>query len=79
MTYLQLTKLADTYYDVWTSDGIDAFHADPNEVAAWLKRKDLRTESDAALDDLTDDEIERIAVIIADKVMEKRKSNETVL
>lgn len=79
MTYLQLTKLADTYFDVWTSDGIDTFHADPNEVAEWLKRTDLRTESDAALDDLTDDEIERIATMIADKVVEKRKSNETLL
>lgn len=70
MTYLQLTKLADVYCDVWTSDGIDAFHADRNEVAAWLKRTDLRTESDAALDALTNDEIDRVADMIAEKVAE---------
>lgn len=74
MTYLQLTKLADTYYDVWTSDGIDAFHADPNEVAAWLKRTDLRTESDAALTDLTNEEIARVADMIAEKVAENLKT-----
>lgn len=79
MTYLHLTKLADTYFDVWTSDGIDAFHADSNEVAAWLKRTDLRTESDAALDDLADDEIERIADMIADKVKENLKPTYYIL
>lgn len=74
MTYLQLTKLANTYYDIWTSDGIDTFHADPNEVAAWLKRTDLRTESDAALTDMTDEEIDRIADMIADMVKENQKT-----
>lgn len=73
MTYLQLSKIADTYYDVWTSDGIDAFHADRDEISAWLRRADLRTESDAVLADLTDVEIGVIADMIADKVEEEMK------
>lgn len=72
-SYLQLTKIAKVYYDVWTSDGIDAFHADSNEVSAWLKNKDLRTADDSALDDLTEDEIDRVASMIADMVEEKMK------
>ena len=69
MTYIQLTKLANAYYDIWTSDGIDDFHADRDEISAWLNRKDLRTESDTALDDLSDDELKRIADMISDKVI----------
>ena len=74
MTYLQLTKLADAYYDVWTSDGIDAFHANRDEIANWLRRTDLRTESDAALTDLTNEEIDRVADMIAEKVAENLKT-----
>lgn len=66
MKYLQ--NLADRYYDVWTCDGIDAFHADVQEIAAWLKRDDLYTEADADLAALADDEIEKVASIIAEKV-----------
>jgi len=67
-SYLQLTNLASAYYDIWTSDGIDDFHADADEIAAWLKREDLRTSKDADLDDLTHDETEKIASMIADMV-----------
>lgn len=74
MTYLQLTKLANTYYDIWTSDGIDTFHADRDEISAWLKREDLRTESDTALADLTDEEIDRIADMISHMVKENPKT-----
>lgn len=73
-SYIQLTKLADTYYDFWTSDGIDSFHADPENVSAWLKNDDIRTDADASLDDLTDDEIDTIADMIADMVADKMKS-----
>ena len=72
-SYIQLANIANTYYDIWTSDGIDAFHADADNIAAWLKREDLRTDADTALDDLTDDEIEKIASMIADMVDEKMK------
>ena len=65
-SYIQLANLANTYYDIWTEDGIDAFHADADEIAAWLKREDLRTDADAELDDLTDDEIDKVASMIAD-------------
>jgi hypothetical protein len=67
-SYIQLANIANTYYDIWTEDGIDTFHADADEIAAWLKREDLRTDADAELSDLTDDEIERIASMIADMV-----------
>lgn len=67
---IQLTRIASAYYDIWTSDGIDSFHADPENIAAWLKREDLRTDADAAIEDLTDDEIETIADMIAEKAEE---------
>jgi hypothetical protein len=67
-SYIQLANIANNYYDIWTEDGIDTFHADADEIAAWLKREDLRTDADAELSDLTDDEIERIASMIADMV-----------
>lgn len=67
MKYLE--NLAERYFEPWTSDGIDAFHADVREITAWLKREDLRTEADAILDELTDDEIEKIASIISEKVL----------
>lgn len=67
-SYIQLANIANKYYDIWTEDGIDAFHADADEIAAWLKREDLRTDADTELDDLTVDEIERIASMIADMV-----------
>lgn len=67
-SYIQLAKIANVYYDIWTSDGIDAFHADAHEIEAWLKREDLRTNSDADLEDLTDDEIVTVADMIAEKV-----------
>lgn len=70
MKYLE--KLAERYYDAWTSDGIDAFHADVQEITAWLKRKDLYTATDEDLAALTDDEIEKIAAIISEMV---RKEN----
>lgn len=73
-SYIQLTKLADTYYDFWTSDGIDSFHADPENVSAWLKNDDIRTDADDSLDDLTDDEIDTIADMIADMVADKMKA-----
>lgn len=65
-SYLQLTKIASAYYDAWTSDGLNAFHTDPAEVSAWLKNKDLRTDADTELADLTDDEIVKVASMIAD-------------
>ena len=67
-SYLQLTNLASAYYDAWTSDGIDDFHADADEIAAWLKREDLRASEDADLELLTNDEIATIADMIADMV-----------
>lgn len=66
MTYLQ--RLADRYYDAWTTDGVDEWHTDVTEITAWLKREDLYTSSDADLADLTDDEIDTIASLISDKV-----------
>ena len=65
-SYIQLAQIANNYYDVWTSDSIDAFHADADGIAAWLKREDLRTDADAELADLTDDEIKKVASMIAD-------------
>lgn len=70
-SYIQLAKIANNYYDIWTEDGIDAFHADADEIAVWLKREDLRTDADAELADLTNDEIAKIASMIADMVKEK--------
>ncbi len=70
MNYLE--RIAKKYFPVWTSDGIDDFHADVNEIAAWLKRTDLYTAADAELVDLTDDEIENIAAIISKKVKDER-------
>ena len=67
---IQLTKIAETYYDVWTSDGIDTFHADVDSITEWLKREDLRTDADSELEDLTDDEIETAAGMIAEMVEE---------
>ena len=67
-SYIQLAKIANNYYDIWTEDGIDTFHADAHEIEEWLKREDLRTEADAELADLTDDEIAKIASIIAEMV-----------
>jgi len=67
-SYIQLAKIANNYYDIWTEDGIDTFHADADNIAAWLKREDLRTEADTELADLTDDEIAKIASMIADMV-----------
>lgn len=66
MKYLE--NIAKHYFPVWTSDGIDDFHADAKEIEAWLKREDLRTSSDAALEDLTDDEIAAVAEMIAEMV-----------
>lgn len=66
----RLTKIASRYYDSWTTDGIDDFHADVDEITAWLKREDLRTAEDADLHDLTDDEIDAIAAAISDMVKE---------
>lgn len=73
-SYIQLANIANIYYDIWTDDGIDAFHADENEIAAWLKNEDLRTEADSALEDLTDEEIEKVASMIADIVADKLKN-----
>lgn len=67
-SYIQLANIANTYYDIWTDDGIDTFHADADKIAAWLKREDLRTDADTELNDLTDDEIEKIADMIAEMV-----------
>ena len=69
-SYIQLANIANTYYDIWTDDGIDTFHADVDEITAWLKREDLYTSADAEIADLTDDEIEQIAGIISEKVRE---------
>lgn len=69
-SYIQLANIANTYYDIWTDDGIDTFHADSDEIAAWLKREDLRTDADDDLSDLTDEEIGRVADMIADMVRE---------
>ena len=67
MKYLE--NLAKRYYDAWTSDGIDAFHADADEIKAWLKREDLYTAADEDLAALTDEEIEKVADIIAEEVL----------
>lgn len=75
-SYIQLANIANTYYDIWTDDGIDTFHADADEIVAWLKREDLRTDADAALDDLTDDEIEKIASMIAEMVRDAMSAPE---
>lgn len=69
MKYLQ--KLAERYYDAWTSDGVDDFHADVQEITAWLKREDLYTAADADLAELTDEEIETIAAIISEMVRDE--------
>lgn len=66
MKYLE--RIAEKYFPVWTSDGIDDFHADAHEIKAWLKREDLRTEADEVLAELTDDEIEKVAAIISEMV-----------
>lgn len=71
-SYIQLTKIASAYYDVWTSDGIDEFHAKPEEVLAWLKNEGIRTEYDSDLYDLTDEEMETIASMIAEMVKSER-------
>lgn len=75
-SYIQLAQIANNYYDVWTSDSIDAFHADADEIAAWLKREDLRTDADTELDDLTDNEIEKIAFMIAEMVRDAMSAPE---
>lgn len=75
-SHIQLANIANIYYDIWTDDGIDAFHADADEIAAWLKREDLRTDADAELDDLTDDEIEMIASMIAEMVRDAMSAPE---
>lgn len=75
-SYIKLANIANTYYDIWTDDGIDAFHADADEIAAWLKREDLRTDADTELDDLTDDEFEKIASIIAEMVRDAMSAPE---
>ena len=74
-SYIQLANIANNYYDIWTEDGIDAFHADADEIAAWLKREDLRTDADTALADLTDDEIETVAGMIAEMVENSEDEN----
>lgn len=74
-SFIQLAELANIYYDIWTDDGIDAFHADAHEIEEWLKREDLRTDADTALADLTDDEIKKIASMIAGMVEEKTKED----
>lgn len=73
MKYLE--RIAKQYFPIWTDDGVDAFHADVHEIEAWLKREDLRTEADAALDELTDDEIDKVASMIADMVKEKMEED----
>lgn len=75
-SYIQLANIANTYYDIWTDDGIDTFHADADEISAWLKRKDLRTDADTELDDLTDDEIKKIASMIAEMVWDAMSAPE---
>lgn len=74
-SFIQLAELANIYYDIWTDDGIDAFHADAHEIEEWLKREDLRTDADTALADLTDYEIKKIASMIAGMVEEKTKED----
>ena len=74
-SFIQLAELANIYYDIWTDDGIDAFHADAYEIEEWLKREDLRTDADTALADLTDDEIKKIESMIAGMVEEKTKED----
>lgn len=76
MKYLQ--KIAERLYEAWTSDGIDDFHADVQEITAWIKRKDLYTDADTDLTDLTDAEIEKIAGIIAEKVKDEIPAPETL-
>ena len=71
MKYLE--KLANKYFEAWTSDGIDDFHADADEIKAWLKREDLYTAADEDLAALTDEEIEKVADIIAEMVEEALK------
>lgn len=75
-SYIQLANIANTYYDIWIDDGIDTFHADADEIAAWLKREDLRTDADTELDDLTDDEIQKIASMIAEMVRDAMSAPE---
>jgi hypothetical protein len=77
MKMMYLKKLADRYFLAWTSDGIDDFHADANEISAWLKREDLRTREDVDLKDLTDDEIEKLAVMIAEMVANAKAEMKT--
>ena len=74
-SYIQLANIANTYYDIWTDDGIDDFHVDSDKIAAWLKREDLRTDADA-LEDLTNDEIEKIASMIAEMVRDAMSAPE---
>ena len=66
MKYLE--KIAERYFDTWTNDGIDDFHADVQEITAWLKRTDLYAEADADLADLTDEEIDKVAGMISEMV-----------
>lgn len=75
-SYIQLAQIANNYYDIWTDDGIDTLHADAENIAAWLKREDLRTDADAELSDLTDDEIEKIASMIAEMVRDAMSAPE---
>lgn len=72
-SYIQLANIANNYYDAWTSDGIDTFHTDAGNIAAWLKREDLRTDADTELAELTDDEIEKVASMIADMAADNLK------
>lgn len=66
---LYLKRIAERYFDAWTGDGIDAFHADVDEITAWLKREDIRTEEDEEiLGELDNEEIEKIAKIITEMV-----------
>ena len=66
MSYPEIIK---RYFYAWTSDGIDDFHTDVEEITAWLKREDLRTEADEEiLGELNDKEIEKIAKSIAEMV-----------
>lgn len=74
---MYLKKLADRYFLAWTSDGIDEFNTDASEIAAWLKREDLRTSEDADLEDLTDEEIEKLASMIAEMVVSAKAEMKT--
>lgn len=76
MKMMYLKKLADRYFLAWTSDGIDDFHTDAHEIAAWLKREDLRTREDADLEDLTDEEINAVADMIAEMVRDAMAEEE---